>query len=361
MLTPLALGLFLCIHFLMQRAPDPHEWMVRQIESDLASVTNQKLSREKLREIARDPANEGSLFILFTIQKNKVSVEHRISPSHPLAKDCLYPRIRALQNSLQKTIRKYPLPDMDFIVSIHDALLTPCQVPVFVMAKVAGVDNQILIPDFEALRGRYQVLEGKDITEDSSIPAWEEKKEQLIWRGGPGQHPREGCSMVSLNPEEPDCLSRIKLCDLADKHPDLVDARFTYLEESYRSLSRYVGGFVPYESQIGYKYQMQIDGYSCAYTTSGWKLFTNSVMFKEDSKHIQWYSNELKPYVHYIPIKEGLSDLLDQIHWAIEHDDKSKEIASQARAFALSHITEELNRLYLYHALLSYSRIDWTD
>ncbi len=145
------------------------------------------------------------------------------------------------------------------------------------------------------------------------------------------------------------------------QHPEWIDAKFSYLEESYKTLSSYVGGFVPYESQILYKYQMQIDGYSCAYSTSGWKLFANSLLFKEDSNHIQWYYNELKPYVHYIPVKEGLSNLLDQIQWAIDHDQEAKQIAAQARSFALSHITEDLNRVYLYHALLAYSRLNWVD
>lgn len=361
MLIFVVFAAFAAIRHFSGRVPEPDEWMVRQISKDFARFVNQKgLSQKQIVQIAKDPAYDGSLFIHFSICKNKVSIDHRISPTHPLAKECLFPRMRAIQNSLQQVVKKYPLPDMDFIVSIHDALMTPCDVPVFVMAKVTGFDTQILIPDFEALRGRYQVLASQDITQDAAIPSWEEKKAQLIWRGGPGQHPPEGFA-VSLSPEDPHCLTRIRLCDLATKHPDLIDAKFTYLEAAYDSLSRFLGGFVPFESQIQYKYQMQIDGYSCAYSTSGWKLFTNSLMFKEDSNHIQWYYNELKPYVHYIPVKEGLTDLLDQIQWAMMHDDEAEKIAREAREFALSHITEERNRLYLYHALLAYSKLDWVD
>ena len=106
---------------------------------------------------------------------------------------------------------------------------------------------------------------------------------------------------------------------------------------------------------------MLIDGYSCSYTTSGWRLFSGSLIFKEDSNHFQWYYKQLKPFEHYIPVKEGLDDLVERLKWAMTHDDDARKIARQAREFALSHITQEKNRLYLYYALLAYSKLNWTE
>ena len=41
----------------------------------------------------------------------------------------------------------------------------------------------------------------------------------------------------------------------------------------------------------------------------------------------------LVEYVHYIPIKEDLSNLLEKIKWCRENDSKCKEIARNARDF----------------------------
>ena len=49
-----------------------------------------------------------------------------------------------------------------------------------------------------------------------------------------------------------------------------------------------------------------------------------------DSKYIFWYKKLLQPYIHYIPIKSDLSDLLEKIKWCIDNDEKCKEIANNA-------------------------------
>jgi hypothetical protein len=350
------LGVGIASMMFFHRAPQPDEWMLEQIKRDFSSFAHTNVSKEKVAQIADDPANDGYLLIHFTIRNNTVSMSHHIPPSHPQAKDCLFPRLSAIKNSIQQILKKHRLPDMDFIVSIHDALDKTFDIPIFVMAKKIQTERQILIPDFEALRGRYQVLTGKDITQDSSVPSWDTKQAKLIWRGGPGQHPPEGYDL-SLDPNHPHCLSRITLCRLSKEHQDLIDAKFSYMSAGYESLSCFQGEQIPFESQLTYKYQMQIDGYSCAYSTSGWKFFSNSVVFIEDSPHIQWYFHELKPYVHYIPVHEGLDDLIEKIQWATVHDPEAKSIARQAREFAISHITQEKNRIYLYYALLAYSQL----
>jgi len=359
-ITLLIAAAALAVFSFRHHAPRASDWMLRQINKDISRFTNQQISRKNIVQIADDPAYDGHLFVHFTIRKNKVMITHRISPSSILAKVHLFPRMRSIKNSLQQILKKYSLPDMDFIISIHDSLEAPFDVPIFVMAKTDYYDNQILIPDFEALRGRYQVLPSKDITQDSVIPSWTLRKEQLVWRGGPAQHPPEGFP-ASLDYNDPHCLSRVKLCYLSTQYPAMIDAKFSFLGPQDTCLSHFLGDFISFEAQLMYKYQMLIDGNSCAYSTSGWKLFSNSLIFKEDSNRIQWYYNELKPFEHYIPVKEGLNDLPEKLEWAKTHDSEAQKIGRHAREFALTHITQEKNRLYLYYALLAYSRLSWTE
>ena len=48
----------------------------------------------------------------------------------------------------------------------------------------------------------------------------------------------------------------------------------------------------------------------------------DSVVLKQDSKYYEYFYKQLRPYEHYIPIKSDLSDLLMQIEWAKNNDNK---------------------------------------
>ena len=104
-----------------KKAPEASEWMTQQIERDLSRFKDRTLLRSGIAQAAQDPANDSHLLIHYSIRKNKVTASHRIPPDHSLAKDHLIPRMKAILTSVQNTVKKYPLPDMDFVVSIHDA------------------------------------------------------------------------------------------------------------------------------------------------------------------------------------------------------------------------------------------------
>lgn len=84
--------------------------------------------------------------------------------------------------------------------------------------------------------------------------------------------------------------------------------------------------------QSKYKYIIHIDGHVSAYRLS-YELSMNSVILIVKSEWKLWYSDLLKPYIHYIPIKEDLSDLIDIIKWCRKNDEKCKEIANNALKF----------------------------
>lgn len=73
-------------------------------------------------------------------------------------------------------------------------------------------------------------------------------------------------------------------------------------------------------------------------------------MFKQDSEYFEHFYNDLQPYVHYIPIKADLSDLLEKIRWAKAHDNEVRKIGAQGRGYAVNHLLPK--DVYCYHALL---------
>ncbi|MBU6446766.1 MAG: hypothetical protein KGQ49_05140, partial [Verrucomicrobia bacterium] len=58
------------------------------------------------------------------------------------------------------------------------------------------------------------------------------------------------------------------------------------------------------------KYQPYVDGYMTASPALQWRLLSNCVTFKPETNEIQWFTMAIKPYVHYVPLKSDLSDLL---------------------------------------------------
>lgn len=69
-----------------------------------------------------------------------------------------------------------------------------------------------------------------------------------------------------------------------------------------------------------------------------------------------FYNDDLKPFVHYIPVKADLSDLQEKYDWAEANPEKAKEIAANALEYAKTHLTREA-------AIQHYSKIilDWAN
>ena len=47
-----------------------------------------------------------------------------------------------------------------------------------------------------------------------------------------------------------------------------------------------------------------------------------SLIFKQDSEYYEHFYHQLEPWVHYVPLKQDISDIEEKLQWAIEHDDE---------------------------------------
>jgi len=89
-----------------------------------------------------------------------------------------------------------------------------------------------------------------------------------------------------------------------------------------------------------YKYQLEIDGHVSPFRLS-FDMSYNSVLLIVESEYKMWFSNLLKPYIHFIPIKKDLSNLIDQIEWCKKNDDKCKKIAENALKFYKKFLSQD--------------------
>ncbi|ORY41691.1 hypothetical protein BCR33DRAFT_699055 [Rhizoclosmatium globosum] len=184
--------------------------------------------------------------------------------------------------------------------------------------------------------------------------AWEDKKNVLFWRGSTtgGKYGTWG------NPPAPWYgFHRIRLVEWAKqfslKYPDRVLDVGTHDSSSPGGKYQVDIGFsgttqcdpdecekikqlypmkamVKFEQTKQYKYLIVVDGNAWPNRLQTY-LETNSVILF-NGIFIDWVIWQLKPWVHYVPVKPDFSDLEEVMDWLQKHDDEAKKINENAKA-----------------------------
>ena len=160
---------------------------------------------------------------------------------------------------------------------------------------------------------------------------WEDKIPKAQFRGS-----ATGCGVDEMT------NMRIKATYISNKFPDLLDAGIVKFNRKLKKslneplklidLNIQTKNFMTLEEKMKYKYILNIDGHVSAYRL-GHELSLNSVVLIPQTKYYLWFSHLLKPYEHFIPIKENLEDLIEKIIWCRDNDEKCKKIAENAKLF----------------------------
>ena len=85
------------------------------------------------------------------------------------------------------------------------------------------------------------------------------------------------------------------------------------------------------EEMINYKYILDIDGNASTWDATAWKLNSGSIIFKTDSNWVQWFYEDYKPWIHYIPVQDDFADIQERFKWCEENQDKCEEIVKNAK------------------------------
>lgn len=93
-----------------------------------------------------------------------------------------------------------------------------------------------------------------------------------------------------------------------------------------------LGKYMSPLEQSRHKYIVHVDGHVSAFRLSI-EMSMGSCLLLVKSKYNLWFSERLKSMVHYIPIKEDLSDLISKIKWCRENDEECEKIANNAKIF----------------------------
>ncbi len=128
---------------------------------------------------------------------------------------------------------------------------------------------------------------------------------------------------------------------------DKIDSKLqiNYIKpELMNKIGIYLKPRIPMNEQIRYKYILNIDGHSNPNRTSYLLQMGCLILMVETyyvTGNISWYTDLLKPYEHYIPIKYDFSDLEKQILWCRENDDKCKQIVKNAKKIYNKYFNKE--------------------
>ena len=339
------------------------EWFLEQIKEDFSYLTNKNISPEDINDAWNKVKSEGA-FTRVKIIDNQIY--YKVSD----ASKSLNIRDTEILKALSFIARNSKLPDVDFIVYFWDVLikdLAEFKAPIFVFASnLEHRENRALMPDGLTLRDwpetYYSVLEL-----NKEIP-WEKKIEKAYWRGG------TNCPFydkdnyyksynIEITENNYSLCPRIKLVELSKARLDIIDAafvsftQFTKEVETILKKEFLLAKHATKKDHLLHKIQVNMDGNSCTSPGYKWRLISNSITFKDDAPDIQWFYRILKPYEHYIPLKQDMSDLVEKIEWVQAHDLDAKQIAEQASKLVQENLKITDIYWYLLTLLEEYSKL----
>lgn len=251
----------------------------------------------------------------------------------------------------------YKIPPGDYLFSINDGVNADFGWPVLAFAAPRQLVTQgkaILIPDYEALTNMY-LGAFKSIDKTLTLYPWHKKINKIFWRGSLTGSTHMNNDLLGsdrlrmLNSVKNTNFTDVSLTDYSTQH----NAEFLQKVKKLYPLSKAIA---PGHS-IAYKYLLDVDGNSCSYTRMAWILYSNSALFKHQSDRMQWYYDQLQPYVHYVPIKNDFSNLQEQYQWAEEHPQEMQMIATQGHELALRVFNSKAILAAMAQALIKYQAI----
>lgn len=92
--------------------------------------------------------------------------------------------------------------------------------------------------------------------------------------------------------------------------------------------------------QSHYKYIINVAGHVSAFRLS-YELSMGCTVIMVETPWKIWFSDMLIPYVHYVPVKFDLSDLVDRVEWCRKHDKECETMASNAKLFFQTYLQRD--------------------
>ncbi|KAM6958463.1 protein O-glucosyltransferase 1 [Tautogolabrus adspersus] len=259
-------------------------------------------------------------------------IGHKLYREH----NCMFPsRCSGVEHFLLEVIDR--LPDMEMVINVRDYPQVPNWVqptlPVLSFSKTADYQDIMypawtfweggpaVWPIYPTGLGRWDLMRD-DLKKSAAQWPWKTKESRGFFRGS------------RTSPE------RDPLILLSREAPELVDAEYTK-NQAWKSekdtLGRPPAKEIPLVDHCKYKYLFNFRGVAASFRLK--HLFLcGSLVFHVGDEWQEFFYAQLKPWVHYIPVKQDLSDLRELLQFVKDNDDIAKEIATRGMEFILDHL-----------------------
>eukprot|EP00906_Rhabdomonas_costata_P014113 RCo020265 len=180
-------------------------------------------------------------------------------------------------------------------------------------------------------------------------PVWPEKRRQAVWRGAPTSVPRLRACEFSLD------VPMVLDAKLAGSADTATHCTWVYWGNHSKCLQMLGHPLAP-EVLLQHKYVLDIDGWGTTFRMKN-LLLSNSLLVKVEDDLWQFFTGELLPGLHYLPVRRDFleEDLLTKLYWAWEHDQDAEHIANTATQYVYQHLTEDHAMWYQWAALQIYA------
>ncbi|KAM4711058.1 protein O-glucosyltransferase 1 [Anableps anableps] len=278
-------------------------------------------------------------------------IGHKLYREH----NCMFPaRCSGVEHFILEVIDR--LPDLEMVVNVRDYPQVPNWVqpilPVFSFSKTADYEDIMypawtfweggpaVWPIYPTGLGRWDLMRD-ELKKSAAQWPWKKKETRGFFRGS------------RTSPE------RDPLILLSREAPDLVDAEYTK-NQAWKSekdtLGRPPAKEIPLVDHCKYKYLFNFRGVAASFRLK--HLFLcGSLVFHVGDEWQEFFYHQLRPWVHYIPVKQDLSDVRELLQFVKENDAVVQEIASRGQEFILNHLQMEDVTCYWQRLLTEFSQL----
>jgi hypothetical protein len=213
-----------------------------------------------------------------------------------------------------------------FDVCLHD-MVGQDEVDYTVLGFSKKRDDQtnILVPDLYAMQGYFGALNEPDPF------CWNHKIDEFFFIGnytgdGRPKHNKRA-QLCRWAVDVPWCHAY-----LSEIHQVPIQTMFEY-DPGYE---RYMHTPLPKKYQKMYRHLLSVDGNTAAWDRPAWIMASNSVLWKQESDHITWWSDLCHEGVHYVGFRD-VSELETKWKSGIHF----RNIIENAQNFVKDHLTED--------------------
>ncbi|KAM9766345.1 protein O-glucosyltransferase 1 [Menidia menidia] len=278
-------------------------------------------------------------------------IGHKLYREH----SCMFPaRCSGVEHFILEVIDR--LPDLEVVVNVRDYPQVPNwakpTLPIFSFSKTSDYKDIMypawtfweggpaVWPIYPTGLGRWDLMRD-DMTKSAAQWPWHKKESKGFFRGSRTSSERD--PLILLSRED----------------PELVDAEYTK-NQAWKSerdtLGRPPAKEIPLVNHCKYKYLFNFRGVAASFRFK--HLFLcGSLVFHVGDEWQEFFYPQLKPWVHYIPVQQDLSDVRELLQFVRENDAVAQEIAARGKEFILEHLRMEDVSCYWERLLREFSQL----